>query len=160
MRVCWFNKPRDRSYDVWLDGNKLRHVCAADEEEGWVVTDDDILCGRVSIVDPRLLPIPAQRKLVVMVATPDAQLSQYTRSLIDLFRRNGDIAEVVMVGPGLQGYTPDAVWIDELADALHGVMRQAVRNTVGKMIADEVQRKSLPPNHNDRAWQTKRRKGR
>lgn len=79
MRVHAHTKPRNVCYFAWLDGKRLTHVIAADDEEGWVVINAiDIhgrlvmdssypdgctplqltLHGRVSIVNPALLPVP------------------------------------------------------------------------------------------------------
>jgi hypothetical protein len=72
MRVCADRHSDyymgDERYEVWLDGKRLTHVIEADEENGWAIVHSDvgstyrkILRGRVTILNPRLLPIPCFR---------------------------------------------------------------------------------------------------
>ncbi len=46
---------------VWLDGKRVDRVIEACEESGWVIRGEyghrEILRGRVSIVNPRMLPV-------------------------------------------------------------------------------------------------------
>lgn len=72
MRVCAnsnseFYNPFYMGSQVWLDGKRIDKVIEADDENGWLIRRDfndgydTILRGRVSIVNPRLLPIPCFR---------------------------------------------------------------------------------------------------
>jgi len=68
------------SYEVWLNGKRVSNVIEACDEAGWLIRDKDfdvmqlqsldnslpayseILRGRVTIVSPRLLPVPTRNR--------------------------------------------------------------------------------------------------
>ncbi len=203
MRIC--ADPRSPHYHadwmgshVWLDGKRLTHVVEACEESGWVIRDKtdadgnvliegnkylarEILRGRVSIVNPRWLPAPVPRKLIVLVLEGVA-LSNRSVQLIQWFRKNDDLVEIVVIEPGrTMGWKPCGIWIDDMADLIDDHMQRKLLvlerwflygtgesyPVVGSGLVacngPELERpvvKHISPNCNERAWNTKRRKGR
>lgn len=150
---------------VWIDGKRVDRVIEACEEAGWVIRDTDqmnaagdgyqrqLLRGRVSIINPRMLPIVAPRRLIVMNMAGSA-LSLRSLMLMDWFRAQGDAVEVIQVGDNYSGWTPEAVWVDDLSEMLQSVVAVVAHRIVSNVRADMASFR-----RNERAWDTKRRKG-
>lgn len=190
MRVCAnsnseFYDPFYMGSQVWLDGKRIDKVIEADDENGWLIRRDfndgydTILRGRVSIVNPRLLPVRVPRKLTVMVMQ-GAIPGKFTRMLVAHWRACGHVAEVIKVTPELNGYTPEGIWVDDLEEmfntaaraSMHKVEREFLYGTgefgskgiLSGLVATAVQADAKWPRSyrvpHERAWQTKKRKGR
>lgn len=135
------------AYHVWIDGKRVDRVVEVDDKAGWVIRDQtdtnghvridraeqctlrEILRGRVTIINPALLPVPVPRKLVVLVME-GCDLSKR----IEWCRLNGDIAEVVVVTPELKGWEPQAMWIDDLQELVDGAAQRVVEQVTREFL--------------------------
>ena len=163
MRVCADrNSPyydvRNFGCQVWCDGKLISRVIEADDEAGWVIRDQDnstlreILRGRVSIVNPRLLPVPVRNQFTAgeeVFAAFGVTLQPWQREIM-----------VLATDYARDGRTHHFSFTRRTGKVTFLIDGELAREFFLDKPMDVPAIKRTPPNHNERAWQTRRRKGR
>ena len=167
-------------HEIWLDGVRITRVVYADDEAGVVVCadprdgrmyeqclDDPFNTvrryGRVTIINPRLLPVPVKRKVILMVVDA-SNIPLRSQRFIEMCHQARIDHEVRQLDECLQGKAPMGIFVDDWADAMDNAMRNVIRGAARKLEADAIASVGTRGPRggivkNDRAWDTKRRKG-